>query len=51
MIASMVVTSWMATGAQLAILNNHLIFVGKPLDTSGCLVNVTAKIHPSLLPG
>ncbi|XP_065209324.1 sodium-coupled monocarboxylate transporter 2-like [Planococcus citri] len=41
MITSLIITTWIVTGTQLALKNKELVYEGKPSDTSGCLMNIT----------
>lgn len=43
LLASFGVMFWIVTGAQLAIVNNELMFVGKNISTAGCPANLTLK--------
>lgn len=43
LLASFGVMFWIVTGAQMAMVNNELLFVGKNVTVAGCPTNVTLK--------
>lgn len=45
MIFSLAVTTWIVAGAQVAMINNELIFVDKNVSIAGCPANTTFKNH------
>ncbi|VVC39888.1 Sodium/solute symporter [Cinara cedri] len=51
MITSLVVTAWIVTGAQVAMINEELKFVEKNYSIAGCPPNITFKNHTDYFSG